>query len=480
MIFFFFLFALSMFLAPGIAAPPHVSVEALLQAGRTDDALREAESLLASDRGHLVPPVASCSLASHLQSSTNTTMIERSLPLYEHCVTRGAGSIPAYFPVYYSFALLQVGRLEKADAVLRSVKSEVLRRTLDASQVARAVRGIVATAGIQPGVDFDLLREALELVPWEDGRSWSCFGGREEVSQALQKNRTDVCGRDPPEMTREAAGRIIEAMIPDGTRTGTGLLSAGAPLGVKFRILTLPVSQDHHVSKGIHEHGVWDIRLSEFILRGLGPANPSAKSSKNKSRRLFLDIGANIGFYSLLAVAHGHRAIAVEPVSTNLAYINASIRFNPGFEKRLSVRRAALSDEASSEPVCVVSEGGKETNKWNGQVDLKGASRTDCLDRCPLSLPIQVVSLEEWKDVRVLKIDVEGFETRIVRGLKQHFAVHKPCLIIFEFHEAMTRLAGTPNTLELFDFFEAQGYEYIFFHPFDYIMRKAKAGPECK
>ena len=61
-----------------------------------------------------------------------------------------------------------------------------------------------------------------------------------------------------------------------------------------------------------------------------------------------IDIGSNIGQYSLGAAANGYDAYAFEPLQQNWAQICYSMYSNPGFEDRIKVFHTALSSDGPS------------------------------------------------------------------------------------------------------------------------------------
>ena len=62
----------------------------------------------------------------------------------------------------------------------------------------------------------------------------------------------------------------------------------------------------------------------------------------------FVDIGANVGWYSFMYAQHGYEVLAVEPMTANRALINATMCKNPDVASRISVVAAALTDKATS------------------------------------------------------------------------------------------------------------------------------------
>ena len=61
---------------------------------------------------------------------------------------------------------------------------------------------------------------------------------------------------------------------------------------------------------------------------------------------MFVDIGANLGFYSLLFAHYGYDVLAIEPMRHNVRLINMSLCFSPELRARVTVVNAALASPA--------------------------------------------------------------------------------------------------------------------------------------
>ncbi|WP_414901968.1 FkbM family methyltransferase [Sphingomonas flavalba] len=119
---------------------------------------------------------------------------------------------------------------------------------------------------------------------------------------------------------------------------------------------------------------------------------------------LFLDIGANIGSYSILAAgARRARAIAIEPVPSTFERLEANMRLN-----NLSPRVETLCCGLSSEPGTI-----------------RFTATLDTMNRVALAdetLPTIAVPVRTIDDIcvddipQIIKIDVEGHEIPVLSG----------------------------------------------------------------
>lgn len=85
------------------------------------------------------------------------------------------------------------------------------------------------------------------------------------------------------------------------------------------------------VSHAIKITGVWEPRESAII-------EDLPRDS------LFVDVGANLGWHSLLALSLGHTVIAFEPMEANVELLKHSLCLNPGLEENLELHQVALTD----------------------------------------------------------------------------------------------------------------------------------------
>ena len=127
----------------------------------------------------------------------------------------------------------------------------------------------------------------------------------------------------------------------------------------------------------------------------------------------FVDIGANLGFYSLVAKGLGFHTVAVEPEPRHSAFLK---RNSALFGTVLDV---ALSDRPGELPLYYNPENPGATSLFATSMYVKG-------DQC---VPVRTFSdlvtqgdVGDPKRIRVIKIDVEGLEGQVVEGMKGFLA----------------------------------------------------------
>jgi len=157
--------------------------------------------------------------------------------------------------------------------------------------------------------------------------------------------------------------------------------------------------------------------------------------------KTFLDVGANIGYFTLWAAALGHKVIAVEPMKKNIALLRASVCLNgPAFASNIQLYHTAVSAKPRDEGGCVVmtelkgdrklgGDGGFECNPevvklhpehvvnvsrlddllmmCGGKVtDARGAMKANSSS----STPYEPSSHPRYPILDLMKIDIEGYE----------------------------------------------------------------------
>ena len=75
-----------------------------------------------------------------------------------------------------------------------------------------------------------------------------------------------------------------------------------------FHVCTYHPSVDRFISSALVSDGIWEPYITPIVQRALNKYPDAA----------FIDVGANLGYYSILAARMGHHVIAVEPALENV------------------------------------------------------------------------------------------------------------------------------------------------------------------
>ena len=178
------------------------------------------------------------------------------------------------------------------------------------------------------------------------------------------------------------------------------------------------------------EFETWD----EYHLLRLLPRNA-----------VVFDVGANFGYYSLTrARAIGARVFAFEPNPRTFSRLAAHIRMN-GLESSITAVPAGLSDTQRSGFLDLVAgnSGADHLSDHGEEIEL------DTLDHyCEVN---NVARMD------LIKIDVEGHETHVLKGARHMLEACRPAVMI-EFNVDALRRAGS-STQELDSLLRSMGYE---------------------
>lgn len=138
----------------------------------------------------------------------------------------------------------------------------------------------------------------------------------------------------------------------------------------------------------------------------------------------FLDVGANLGYFTLLAaglVGDGGRVYAIEPNEQNIKLLESSRRAN-GFGN-VSVMQVAVSDRIETLFL--------HATVGNGNTSTLEGGELFALRTIP-GLPLDTLMARREKPLRLIKIDVEGFEHKALCGGERLLREDAPH-IVFEF-----------------------------------------------
>ena len=160
----------------------------------------------------------------------------------------------------------------------------------------------------------------------------------------------------------------------------------------------------------------------------------------------FLDIGANLGFFSLMTAAccPQGRVFAVEPDPQNFRALSASIALN-GLRERITAVQIAASDE---DGVATLSDLGNAANRGaRFTAKTRAVLEAHVHGPAPSFTEVRMARLERLfagERIDVLKIDVEGHEPPALRGAERLLRKCKPA-ILMEFSPGnIINIAGEP------------------------------------
>lgn len=216
------------------------------------------------------------------------------------------------------------------------------------------------------------------------------------------------------------------------------------------------------VSNSIKERGAWDGALSSIMLFIL--------NFRNEKNQYILDFGANIGWFSLLAAADGHKSFACEAYSSNLVALKRSIFVN-GFEENIFVFPYALGSDRSPSELCIGlfvpgEEGYNVGNAMAREAD------DSCSERAQVKKLDNILksstSIEKFavnNRFALMKADCEGCEARAILGASHMFSHYPPCSAFIEWRpDFMRRVGAAEDPESAATLLQNAGYSFFSIH----------------
>jgi FkbM family methyltransferase len=185
-----------------------------------------------------------------------------------------------------------------------------------------------------------------------------------------------------------------------------------------------------------------------YLLHGLEPSVTKVAETILRQGDVALDIGANVGFLTrefASLVGPPGRVFAFEPDTATFA----CLAYNTRNLSQVLLSGLAISDRNESTALYLHPTSGMSNSLVNAW------------DNARL-LEVQSSTLDAWVqatrpgNIRLIKIDVEGAEAHVLRGMQETLRAHQDLDIIMEF--CPKNLGGTAVEEEVFSLLQAQGY----------------------
>lgn len=180
--------------------------------------------------------------------------------------------------------------------------------------------------------------------------------------------------------------------------------------------IAIYTTADNYIEWSILSTGTYEDEIGKLIKISLTAGDTA------------IDIGGNIGLQSLrmsTCVGPSGKVFAFEPLN----YLQEK------FEKNMSLNKVhnvtlfpfALSDQQNEIDLSI------NKNQWNqGTFSLNSNVTGNDKQRVVVKVADDIPEIQSANNLSLIKIDVEGFEYQVLRGLKQTLQKHRP-RIIFEY-----------------------------------------------
>ena len=190
------------------------------------------------------------------------------------------------------------------------------------------------------------------------------------------------------------------------------------------------------------EQGIFEQKETTIIIKLLAQAD------------IFINIGANIGYYCCLALSCGKYSIAFEPIQMNLRYLYKNIKANQ-CENNIEIFPIALSNQVGIVDIYGGGTGASLVKGWEG-ISAHNVTQvpTSTLDN---------ILVSRFQDKKCLIIiDVEGAEKYVLEGADKFLSRQPKPLWMVEISISEHQPKGTkinPNLSSIFQIFWNNGYE---------------------
>lgn len=160
-----------------------------------------------------------------------------------------------------------------------------------------------------------------------------------------------------------------------------------------FTICVYEAYEDRYISAALRNDGVWEPYITPLFEHALS----------NFPNTMVIDIGANIGYYTLLAASMGHNVVAVEPVLQNALHIHKAAKVNK-LEHRITLLQNALFDRVINVTLTysVDNQGGIWIRSWRGTQDKGETALYPHVQTTTLDHLLQVTTAKQ----AILKVDI--------------------------------------------------------------------------
>lgn len=205
--------------------------------------------------------------------------------------------------------------------------------------------------------------------------------------------------------------------------------------------------------------------LTPYGFRFVGPQAMQAGTFEVEETRLlrtllaeadlFVNVGANYGYYICMARQMGVRSVAIEPVPVNWETIERNIAAN-GWRDGVEVHAVACGEAEGEAEIFGEGTGASFVSGW-------ARNPTALSHKVPVRRLDALVPPEALGRATVLLIDVEGFELEVLRGATGLLAAEARPVLMLESGLTDHRPGGVMNEgfLDVVALLEGHGYRLV-------------------
>lgn len=196
-------------------------------------------------------------------------------------------------------------------------------------------------------------------------------------------------------------------------------------LGNKMKL----AREDKGLSKDLVEDGIRE----PHTTYGYRKALETFKNNDNET--VILDIGANIGYYALqpCEILNNVRVIAIEPEKTNIELLKQNVKLN-GYEDKFDIIHAGAGAEKDTAKMYLFDDYNLHSmNQKKKNIYKEKYYDTINIDILPISNILNSKNINP-SSVDIIRMDVEGYDAEVFRGMESVFNSNDNIMCNIEFH----------------------------------------------
>jgi FkbM family methyltransferase len=192
----------------------------------------------------------------------------------------------------------------------------------------------------------------------------------------------------------------------------------------------MQVNPSEHIQQQLFWYGHYEKELGGLIRKILKPGD------------VFLDIGANIGYFSLLAAKHEPTAkiISFEPVSSAFKKLEENISLNTA--KNVNALNFGVGEKNEERKIYISDEDNTGMSSFQKPENYSGKTEM-----------VKVITIDDWfrssglAKIDIIKLDVEGSELASINGMDEALKNFKPLVIVEINPETLSQFDLTPAAI---------------------------------
>jgi FkbM family methyltransferase len=173
---------------------------------------------------------------------------------------------------------------------------------------------------------------------------------------------------------------------------------------------------------------------------------------------IVLDVGGNVGFFTLTCASLGSRVITIEALPFNAALLRKSVNVN-GFDNFVTIYNVGVGEIDNGEEKCAIQSQPSNGILVDKEDRMKHRYAGECVNIIKMTT-IDAILQNLDTPISVAKVDVEGFELLALKGANMLLASNNaPCVLIIELNPDLYMRHKHPwSSQELCVYMKSFGY----------------------